>query len=669
MKCGVILVLALVVATSSLLVQHAQASRPNNSWSWRDHHHEDGHDDDVDSNRLEDWVRRFQREGGASTPRVLSRRSRSGHLDPHGPQIKVNQTFVVDNGDWVRVFFNLNQSDAEERREEDGVGAASASAAAADGNGVAWEEYHYICLFQGLEFLKEKEWPAVPLKWKVLTEEDKRRGYVDARMLLVGQEDEHFALIHHDYHRNEVVVEAISEGVSFQNPDEPVGVHLAVGYEPEDLVVQWNTFGSITRDKPYDPVVLVIDDETKDGIEFSGGRTETYGREDLCGSPANSVGYVEPGYTHTLTMKAGEGLVAGRRYTYFVGDKDRAMRGPFSLIAPVGDWTEAGDDDYVSIFAIADMGEFPIDGFQDQGEEISTQPSVLVVRGMREELERSDSEGSGQWLMVHNGDIAYARGYGAIWHSFFDRIEPLASRMPYMTTIGNHERDWPHSGDRYGGKDSNGECGVPYMARTPMPRPSGPDKPWYSFKFGPVHFVQLSTEHEFGRDSEQFSFVMDELDHKVNRTATPWLIFGFHRPLYIDSTYDDPKVNSSDQVVARELRDAFERVFLEYEVDMTWVGHHHSYQRTCGVFESKCVPKDASDGTERAPVHVVLGHAGANLCDNLYKKKPDYFEVVENTKHGFTKVEASRTSLRMRSFDTEGGLIDDFTLKARKHHH
>jgi hypothetical protein len=26
----------------------------------------------------------------------------------------------------------------------------------------------------------------------------------------------------------------------------------------------------------------------------------------------------------------------------------------------------------------------------------------------------------------------------------------------------------------------------------------GPGKPWYSFDFGPIHFLQYSTEHDFG---------------------------------------------------------------------------------------------------------------------------------------------------------------------------
>jgi hypothetical protein len=29
-----------------------------------------------------------------------------------------------------------------------------------------------------------------------------------------------------------------------------------------------------------------------------------------------------------------------------------------------------------------------------------------------------------------------------------------------------------------------------------MPQ-AGPDKPWYSFDYGPIHFLQYSTEHAF----------------------------------------------------------------------------------------------------------------------------------------------------------------------------
>lgn len=49
-------------------------------------------------------------------------------------------------------------------------------------------------------------------------------------------------------------------------------------------------------------------------------------------------------------------------------------------------------------------------------------------------------------LLLHIGDISYARGYESQWEQFHDQIEPISTRLPYMTAIGNHERDWPGTG-------------------------------------------------------------------------------------------------------------------------------------------------------------------------------------------------------------------------------
>lgn len=55
------------------------------------------------------------------------------------------------------------------------------------------------------------------------------------------------------------------------------------------------------------------------------------------------------------------------------------------------------------------------------------------------------------------------------WDSWLDVFSTPLSWAPWLTTIGNHERDWPGSGDLFGGNDSGGECGVAYMARMVMP--------------------------------------------------------------------------------------------------------------------------------------------------------------------------------------------------------
>ena len=116
----------------------------------------------------------------------------------------------------------------------------------------------------------------------------------------------------------------------------------------------------------------------------------------------------------------------------------------------------------------------------------------------------------------------------------------------------------------YGAKGSHGECGVPYARKFPMPRPSLNETWWealwychvtcrscdlkvvslvvmqlvsltpvvtwyrYGFDYGSVHFVLMSTEHNFTQGSPQYKF-LDQHMQGVNRSKTPWLIFAGHR--------------------------------------------------------------------------------------------------------------------------------------------
>lgn len=66
--------------------------------------------------------------------------------------------------------------------------------------------------------------------------------------------------------------------------------------------------------------------------------------------------------------------------------------------------------------------------------------------------------------------------------------------------------------------------------------------------------------------SEQHSFVLKDLAN-VNRSLTPWLVVGGHRPFYIDSTNNmEP---DGDQPVATALREAFEEAFYKYQVPVS----------------------------------------------------------------------------------------------------
>lgn len=117
---------------------------------------------------------------------------------------------------------------------------------------------------------------------------------------------------------------------------------------------------------------------------------------------------------------------------------------------------QVGTRSDVRILAYGDMGQAEADGAKDPNDQeepaLDTMARMLgdpFVSGGAEEggeaAERNGrgvgegNEGGDALLVLHIGDISYARGYVCQWDSFFEMVEPLAARAPYMTLIGNHE--------------------------------------------------------------------------------------------------------------------------------------------------------------------------------------------------------------------------------------
>ncbi len=102
------------------------------------------------------------------------------------------------------------------------------------------------------------------------------------------------------------------------------------------------------------------------------------------------------------------------------------------------------------------------------------------------------------------GDVAYA-GISSeekgelepIWNLYGNQIEPLASVVPYMTGVGNHEKYYNYTS---------------FQNRYTMPRTPGSDTNlWFSFDYGFVHIVHMSTEHDYTPGSPQYRFLESDL--------------------------------------------------------------------------------------------------------------------------------------------------------------
>jgi len=172
-------------------------------------------------------------------------------------------------------------------------------------------------------------------------------------------------------------------------------------------------------------------------------------------------------------------------------------------------------------------------------------------------------------------------------------------------------------------------------------------EPWYSFSYGDVFIVMMSTEHDFSTGSKQLLWVEETLG-SVNRSVTPYVIFTGHRPMYASSAWSAPET--------LPLQKYLQPVLLKYQVDLAMWGHHHSYQRTCPI---------TAAGTCQTPVkepavpHVVIGMGGYE-ASALAAERPPWLLQAENKSFGFARLRTNATHLHFVFVSSSDGTILDF---------
>ena len=298
-------------------------------------------------------------------------------------------------------------------------------------------------------------------------------------------------------------------------------------------------------------------------------------------------------------------------------------------------------------------------------------PSKYVMAQLKADLDDID-------VIFHTGDISYATGFGSVWEEFLDQISDIASSRPYLTLIGNHEqivnRDKFKPGQAqtlYSGHDSGGECGVPYLRNFITPRASDRE-PWYSIDLGLVHMIAIDTEMDTSEGSPQRRWLESDLA-MVDRSKTPWILFGGHRAMYVDSKYRGSRSGKGDENVCDILRRDLEPLLIKYRVSLATWAHTHTVQRSCAVADGACVSRSTKmDGLTiydkpQAPVHVVVGTAGASMSRTATYETP-YMEYVDYL-YGYSKLTAhNHTHLEWQFINannsgSDGAIADSFFIE------
>jgi hypothetical protein len=238
-------------------------------------------------------------------------------------------------------------------------------------------------------------------------------------------------------------------------------------------------------------------------------------------------------------------------------------------------------------------------------------------------------------LALHVGDIAYSYGtYAQFDAFFFPYYAAWLRQKAIFPTIGNH--------------DDRTASATPYRTFFVLPRdgasqafPNNAER-FYSFDYGPVHFIALDTEAAFlstARRQEQIAWLTQDLQASQNR---PWRVAFFHRPPYNSGLEHGSEL---------PVRAAFGPLFEQYNVQLVLNGHEHSYERS--------VPwRESTNASRQAVTYVVTGGGGAELYPTsrsawtAFSRSTDHYVLSTFTASDFT----------LEAVDKNGAIFDRFTL-------
>jgi len=163
---------------------------------------------------------------------------------------------------------------------------------------------------------------------------------------------------------------------------------------------------------------------------------------------------------------------------------------------------------------------------------------------------------------------------------------------------------------------------------------------WYSFDIGPAHIVYYSTEHDFLPSSPQYIWFEKDLS-TIDRTRTPWLIVGGHRPMYSSFVGKD--------LIREKLQEYIEPLLYKYHADLHLFAHIHAYERTCPVYHNECV----KDGV----TEVLIGMGGHDLSNGTYSHVD--WSVYHDIAYGYTHIQINKTHLEFNYHHTANDKIFD----------
>lgn len=365
-----------------------------------------------------------------------------------------------------------------------------------------------------------------------------------------------------------------------------------------------------------------------------------------------------------------------------------------------------GDKTPFAINAIIDLGVYGEDGFtikMDQSKR-DTIPSINPSLNHTTINRLADTVNDYEFI-IHPGDLAYAddwierpknlfdgkNAFQAILEQFYNQLAPISGRKPYMASPGNHEsacQEIPHlTWTCPAGQKNFTDFMVRFGNNMPTAFPSTSEDAqakinankakqlanppfWFSFEYGMAHVIMIDTETDFadapdgpdgsaglnsgpfGAPNQQLQFLEADLA-SVDRSVTPWVIVGGHRPWY---------TTGGDSDGCEPCQAAFEGLFYKYGVDLGVFGHVHNSQRFLPVYNNTA---DAAGMTNpKAPMYIVSGGTGNIEGLSAVGSKPSYtaFAYADDFSYATIRIKDAKNMQVDFYRSSTGQLLDSSVL-------
>ena len=203
------------------------------------------------------------------------------------------------------------------------------------------------------------------------------------------------------------------------------------------------------------------------------------------------------------------------------------------------------------------------------------------------------------------------------------------ARVPVWVAIGNHERnsDWFYK----------------YVA---YPEPEN----YYSFDYGNAHFLIVDSNLDLAQGTEMYKFIEDDLANNDSK----WTFVAHHHPPYSSDENDYGNTYKESSTLGDPKVKQLVPLYEKYGVDVVWLAHVHTYERTWPIKNDQIDPKNGV-------IYIRSGGAGGHIEDHAQTRS--WFTAKLRPEYNYIIVNIHQDKMTVMAYDINGNLFDYIEIK------